>query len=99
MNERELEKKKKEVAEVDAVVDEINSQSATDYFAEASDIEPADVILRSRSGAYADRQVQVVSIPGDHEIRADNNNLERLKATLKECLAQQGVTQCFVGLT
>jgi hypothetical protein len=33
--------------------------------------------------------VQVVSIPHDYEIRADNKNIERLKAMLTESLEKR----------
>src|SRR5208283_4009332 len=99
MNGRENEKKQREVAECGAVAAEINSQFGTDYVAKPSNVEPADVVLESPSQAYPDKPVQVVSIPHDYEVRADNKNVERLKATLSECLEERGVSHCFVGLT
>jgi len=46
MNDRENEKKQREVAECEAVAAEINSQFGTDYVAKPSNIEPADVVLK-----------------------------------------------------
>src|ERR1700722_12562490 len=39
------------------------------------------------------------AIPHDYEIRADNNNIERLKSMLTESLEKRGISHCFVGLT
>jgi hypothetical protein len=99
MNERELEKKRREVAEVEPVAAELNLKFGTDYIAVPSKVEPADVLLESPSRAHPDRPVQVVSIPHDYEIRADNNNLERLKTMLTEGLEKRAISHCFVGLT
>jgi hypothetical protein len=99
MNDTEREKKELEVAEVQPVAEEINSKLGTDYVAKPSQIEPADVLLQSPSGSHAERPVQVVSIPRDYEIRADNKNIERLKSTLAEALQQRGVSHCAVGMT
>jgi hypothetical protein len=64
-SEKEREKKLREVALCRPVRDEINRREKTDFRVVPSRDEPADVILRSNSGGYPDRRVQLVTIPRD----------------------------------
>lgn len=99
MNSKDVEKKKKEVAECEPVAEAINAESGTDYIAKPHDVEPADVILESASGSYPNRMVQVVSIPHDSQIRAESGNAGQFKASLEQALKQLDVRHCCVGFT
>jgi hypothetical protein len=99
MNEKEVQKKAAEIREVEAIAAHMNRELGTDYAAQPSDTEPADVILKSPSGVHPDRPVQVVSIPRDYQIRADNKYLESLKLLLERALRERGVSHLVVDVT
>lgn len=99
MHDREVEKKRREVAECGSIVAELNMRSGTDYVAHPCATEPADVVMESASKKYPSRKVQVVSIPHDYEIRADNKNVERLKRALTDSLKKRLVAHATVGLS
>jgi hypothetical protein len=65
MPSNEDEKKKCELTQCQLVSEEMNKLRGTDYEACPSKAEPADAILKSKSGAHAALPVQVVSIPVD----------------------------------
>jgi hypothetical protein len=77
----------------------LNSEEGTDYEVFPSNEEPADVRFVSPSGQFPDRMVQVVTIPHDYEVRADNRNVERLKRDLEQALEDRNVQYLTVGLT
>lgn len=99
MNGREAEKKRREVAECESIAAAVNAKDGTDYVAKPCDTEPADVVLESSSDKYPNRMVQVVSIPHDYQIRADNKNVERLRGALTDSLKKRGVAHAIVGLS
>jgi hypothetical protein len=99
MNDRDNEKKRREVAECASIVDALNARYGTDYVAKPCDTEPADVVLESSSKKNPSRMVQVVSIPQDYQIRGDNKNVDKLKRTLTDSLKKRGVAGAMVGLT
>ena len=65
MANHEAEKKNFERWQCQLVAAEINKSKGTDYDVHPPDAEPADVTLKSKSGAYSPLPVQVVSIPLD----------------------------------
>src|SRR5487761_732744 len=102
-NDREAEKKAKEVADCQLIVEAINRRDGTDYVAEASNQEPADVNLVSPSG-HPRRIVQVVTVPVVTEanpdafvIRSDNKNVVRFCKQLQDALADIGFCGAHVG--
>jgi hypothetical protein len=70
MNERENDKKQREVEECKPVAAQLNLQPGTDYVARPSRLEPADVLFESPSGAHADPGTGSEH-PHDYQIRAD----------------------------
>jgi hypothetical protein len=86
MANHEEEKKKWELRQCGRVSTEMNKQRGTDYDAFPSNAEPADVILKSKSGAHPSLPVRVVSIPVDVRHRDEKNGV----ATDANYLKQQG---------
>lgn len=72
MNAKETEKKRRELGEGETAAAYLNQELGTDYKVVPSAREPADVLFVSAGGQHPERMVQVVSIPHDHEVRADN---------------------------
>jgi hypothetical protein len=99
MNAKEAEKKQRELAEGNAAATYLNQELGADYQAIPSDREPADVLLVSTSKEFPERMVQVVTIPGDYQIRADNQNLARFERELSTALNARGVSKLTVGFT
>lgn len=99
MNAKEVEKKRREVAEGRAAARYLNRELDTDYSVVSTDREPADVLFVSASGTHPDRMVQIVTIPHDYEVRTDNQNLARLNRELASQLKAKGVTHLSVGYT
>jgi hypothetical protein len=98
MANREEGKKNWELAQCQLVAAEMNKLRGTDYEAHPGNAEPADVFLRSKSGAHPTLPVQVVSIPLDFRQRDDKHSVEKIKATLAELLLSRGVRHCLVGI-
>jgi len=98
MGDREDEKKKWELAQCKLVVLEINRKRGTDYEAEPSKEEPADVALVSRSKKYPALAVQVVSIPLDFRHRDDKHSVEKIKGTLRGLLKERKIKGVLVGV-
>jgi hypothetical protein len=98
MANHEEEKKKWELRQCGRVSTEMNKQRGTDYDAFPSNAEPADVILKSKSGAHPSLPVQVVSIPVDVRHRDDKHGVEKIRESLKRSLEENGFNHCMVGL-
>lgn len=98
MTNREEEKKNWERAQCRLVAAEINKSKGTDYDAHPPDAEPADVTLKSKSGAHPPLPVQVVSVPLDFRNRDDKHCVEKIRESLKHSLEEEGFNDCFVGL-
>ncbi len=98
MPSNEDEKKKWELSQCQLVSEEMNKLRGTDYEACPSKAEPADAILKSKSGAYAALPVQVVSIPVDFRHRDDKHSVERIRESLKRSLREHRFHHCVVGL-
>jgi hypothetical protein len=94
-------KKRKEIDCCQELATELNRRDGTDYRAEASDREPADVRLVSESGNFPHRLVQVVSIPlhTSREFRDDNHNIESLRERLMEGLRTTSLKQLYVNIS
>ena len=86
MNAKEAEKKQRELEEGREAAAYLNQELGADYEAIPSDREPADVLFVSTSKQLPERMVQVVTIPHDSQIRADNQNLGRFARDLKTAL-------------
>ncbi|MCU1224617.1 MAG: hypothetical protein JWQ42_2710 [Edaphobacter sp.] len=99
MNAKEVEKKRREIAEGEAAAHYLNQELGTDYRVEPTDREPADVLFVSVSEEHPERMVQIVTIPHDYEVRTDNQNLARLNRDLAAQLKAKGVTHLSVGYT
>jgi hypothetical protein len=98
MTNHEEEKKKWEREQCQLVAIEINKLTGTDYGVHPSDAEPADVTLKSKSGAHPALPVQVVSIPLDFRHRDDKHTVERVRESLKRSLNERGFDHCCVGI-
>jgi hypothetical protein len=104
---RELKKKQQEVTPCKVVARAINKLDATDYYVpDAGDQltnckEPADVLIMSESGAYPEREIQVVTVLSERDsgLRTDNSNLERFKRRLTEQLIEGGVDRCTLNVS
>lgn len=99
MNAKEAEKKQRELAEGGEAAAYLNHELGADYEAIPSDREPADVLFVSRSREFPERMIQVVTIPHDYQIRADNQNLGRFMRELSTALKTRGVSNLTVGFT
>jgi hypothetical protein len=97
MNPKEAEKKRRELDEGEKAAVHLNRELGTDYKVVPSDREPADVLFVSTSGQHPERMVQVVTIPHDYEVRADNRNLARLSRDLEGALRKRHLTHLSVG--
>ncbi len=85
-----VDKRAVELALSAAVAKIINETEGTDYRPEVVEAEDSieDVILRSATGTYRDRGVQVVTIPvGDVTVRSDSDHRQRLMRELQTRLA------------
>jgi hypothetical protein len=98
-NARESEKKRRELAEGGQAAAYLNQEIGADYDAIPSDREPADVIFVSRSKEFPERMVQIVTIPHDYQIRADNQNLARFGRDLTTALKTRHASNLSVGFT
>jgi hypothetical protein len=98
MANQEEQKKKWEQEQGQLVAAEINKSKGTDYDVHPPDAEPADVTLKSKSGAHPPLQVQVVSIPLDFRHRDDKHSVEKIREALKRSLEERGFNHCCVGL-
>lgn len=99
MSAKEAAKKERELAEAAEAAAYLNQELGADYEAIPSDQEPADVLLISRSHQFPERMVQVVTIPHDYQIRADNQNLARFVRELSTALRTREVSKLTVGFT
>jgi hypothetical protein len=97
MNAKEVEKKRREIAEGEAAAHYLNQELGTDYRVEPTAREPADVLFVSASEEHPERMVQIVTIPHDYEVRTDNQNFARLNRDLAAQLKAKGVTHLSVG--
>jgi hypothetical protein len=98
MGDREAEKKAWEIEQAALIAHEINNAEGTDFVAEASQHEPADVVLVSRSGKLKSRNAQVVSIPLDVRFRDDKQTVRRVQDGLTVLLKERGMRHMLVGL-
>jgi len=77
-----------ELAAAQAVADSINAMEGSDYIAEAVPDDPPDAVLRSASGRWSTRAVEVVSVkysPSDDSealLREDRDDLRHIKQRL-----------------
>jgi hypothetical protein len=92
------EKKNWEREQCQFVTAEINKSKGTDYDVHPPDAEPADVTLKSKSGAHPPLSVQVVSIPWDFRHRDDKHSVEKMRGALRRSLEEHGFNHCCVGL-
>src|SRR5260370_27075798 len=69
-----------------------------DYDAYPSNAEPADAVLKSKSGAYPSLPVQVVSIPLDFRHRDDKHSVNKIIEVLTKSLPTRGLRHCSVAL-
>ena len=99
MNAKEAEKKQRELAEGNVAAAYLNRELGADYQAIPSDREPADVLFVSTSKEFPERMVQVVTIPHDYQIRADNQNLARFVRELSAALKARQLSNLTVGFT
>lgn len=99
MNAKEAEKKRRELEEGREAAAYLNQELGADYEAIPSDREPADVLFVSKSKQLPERMVQVVTIPHDYQIRADNQNLARFARDLKTALKTRHASNLTVGFT
>jgi hypothetical protein len=99
MNAKEAEKKQRELVEGTVAAAYLNQELGTDYEAIPSDREPADVLFVSTSKEFPERMVQVVTIPHDYQIRADNQNFARFVRDLSTALKTREVSNLTVGFT
>jgi|SRR5271156_3866705 len=76
----------------------LNETEGSDYEAEPAKQEPADVILKSSSGEYPDREAQIVSIPLDFRSRDDKGTIEKLRTSLRDFLMVRGLRHLLVGI-
>jgi hypothetical protein len=97
MNAKEAEKKQRELEEGREAAAYLNQELGADYEAIPSDREPADVLFVSTSKQLPERMVQVVTIPHDSQIRADNQNLGRFARDLKTALKTRYASNLTVG--
>lgn len=97
MNAKEAEKKQRELEEGREAAAYLNQELGADYEAIPSDREPADVLFVSTSKQLPERMVQVVTIPHDYQIRADNQNLTRFARDLKTALKTRHASNLTVG--
>jgi hypothetical protein len=98
MANHEVVKKNWEREQCQLVAAEIDKSKGTDYDVHPPDAEPADVALKSKSGAYPPLPVQVVSIPLDFRHRDDKHSVEKIREALKRSLEEHWFNHCFVGL-
>ncbi|QHS52890.1 hypothetical protein [Edaphobacter sp. 12200R-103] len=73
-------KKLWEVHQGKLVAKSLNEAEGSDYEAHPSEREPADVVLKSSSDKFPDREAQIVSIPLDFRYRDDKNTVQKLKS-------------------
>ncbi|QNI37700.1 hypothetical protein [Edaphobacter albus] len=99
MSAKEVEKKRRELAEGTEAAAYLNQELGADYEVISSDWEPADVLFVSRSQEFPERMVQVVTIPHDYQIRADNQNLARFVRDLTTALKIRHASNLSVGFT
>jgi hypothetical protein len=78
------------------VAGQLNARDGSDYIATPSTHEPADVVLVSESGRFANRDAQVVSIPLDYQARDDKHTVRNIERTLIELLRHQGMCDALV---
>ena len=99
MNAKEAEKTQRELVEGKQAAAYLNKELGADYEVIPSDREPADVLFVSKSKQWPERMVQVVTIPHDYQIRADNQNLARFVRDLTTALKSRDVSNLTVGFT
>lgn len=99
MNAKEAEKKQRELIEGRDAAAYLNQELGADYEAIPSDREPADILFVSTSKQLPERLVQVVTIPHDYQIRADNQNLARFARDLTTALRTRHAANLTVGFT
>lgn len=99
MNAKEEEKKQRELEEGRVAVAYLNQELGADYEVIPSDREPADVLFVSSSKQLPERMVQVVTIPHDYQIRADNQNLARFSRDLTAALKSRHMSNLTVGFS
>lgn len=99
MNAKEVEKKQRELEEGRRAAAFLNQELGADYEAIPSNREPADVLFLSTSKQFPERMVQIVTIPHDYQIRADNQNLVRFGRELTAALKDRHASNLNVGFT
>lgn len=98
MGDREAAKKAWEIEQGSCVARELNNAEGSDYEAEASKHEPADVVLASPSRKFQPRDAQVVSIPLDFRSRDDKQTVKHVETRLRNLLTARNVRHLLVGL-
>src|SRR5262245_42208824 len=99
MNAKEAEKTQRELVEGKQAAAYLNKELGADYEVIPSDREPGDVLFVSKSKQLPERMVQVVTIPHDYQIRADNQNPARFVRDLTTALKSRHVSNLTVGFT
>lgn len=83
----------------ESVAGEMNATGGTDYCAESTEQDPPDCVLKSRSGKFQTREVEVTSIPANHVLREDNGNAWRCAGALKVELRGKGIEGYDISFT
>jgi hypothetical protein len=91
-------KKQWEIRQGFRVAKVLNDTEGFDYEAGPAKQEPADVILKSSSGKYPDREAQIVSIPLDFRSRDDKGTIEKLRTSLRDFLTARKLRHLLVGV-
>lgn len=91
-------KKEKERRFCQRVAEEINRCEGTDYSAESSQHDPPDCLLKSRSGKFEMREVEVTTASGDFTMREDGGNLSTACRAFEAELGNRGVSSYHIQL-
>lgn len=85
-------KKQKERRLCQRVAEEMNQHEGTDYSAESNEHDPPDCLMKSRSGKFEMREVEVTTASDDFTMREDGGNLSTACRAFEVELRNRGVS-------
>lgn len=91
-------KKEKERHLCQRVAGEINRCEGTDYSAESSQHDPPDCLMKSHSGKFETREVEVTTASADFTMREDGGNLSKACRALATEVTARGISGYWIQL-
>lgn len=91
-------KKEKERHLCQRVAEEMNQHEGLDYCAQNSEHDPPDCLMKSRSGKFETREVEVTTASGESTMREDRDSLSKACKAFEAELRNRGVSGYHIQL-